>query len=170
MIRKTVHVLAASALIAASLPALADHNPWNDDYREGGYRQGRVVEYRYPVREVVVERPVYVERRVVVERPVYVDRRVVVERPVYVDQPVYVENPQPMYEPPAYGGQVYGQPVYEPAPAQGPFPPGTARKVMGTTAGAVVGAAIGSTIAHGGGRAAAAAVGAVVGGMLGGQF
>jgi hypothetical protein len=160
MIPKTIQMLAAGALLATSLPVLADHRRGDDDdyWERGGYRQGRVVEYRYPVREIVVERPVYVERRVVVERPVYVDR------------PVYVESAAPVYEPPVYGRPVYGHPGYEPQPAHGPFPPGIGRKVAGTTAGAVAGAAIGSTIGRGDGRSAAMAVGAVLGGMLGSQF
>ena len=159
MFTKTIQVLAASALLATSLPALAGKD-WNDDDDgERRYRHKReVVEHHYPVREIVVERPVYVERTVVVERPVYVDR------------PVYVETAPVYYEPSVYGRQAYGRPVYEPAPAQASFPPGIGRKVVATTVGAVAGAAIGNNIGRGNGRTAATAIGAVVGGMLGNQF
>ena len=145
--RNSLRALTAAALIAGSMPALADHDRGDRGYSQR-HEHARSVEYRYPRgREVVVERRV--ERRVV-ERPVYVERR------------VYRAHPAPVYHPP----------VYEPAPVY--YPRGHERdhgpNVLGTAAGAIVGAAIGSQIGHGPNRAASTAVGAVIGGAIGSQF
>jgi len=143
--RKSIYALTAGTLLAASVPAFADHGHWDRDY-EYGHGRAPAIEYRYPSRPVVVERRV--ERRVV-------------ERPVYVGRPVYVERPAPVY-PPVYGpAPVYHPPVY--GPARGP-------NVLGTAAGAIVGAAIGSQVGYGHERAATTAVGAVIGGAIGSQF
>lgn len=158
---KTLNMLAAGALLATSLPALADHGRWDHrDWRDRGR-----VEYRYPARPVVVERPVYVERKVVVERPVYVDR------PVYVEQaPVY--EPQ-VYGPPVYDQQVvYNPPVYG-APAPVAYPAPRRRNepnMVGAAAGAAIGAVLGSQVGDRHSRTATAAIGAAIGGMLGSQF
>lgn len=52
----------------------------------------RVVE-----REVVIEKPIYVEKVVIkeIEKPIYVDKVVTVEveKPIYVEKVVYVETP-----------------------------------------------------------------------------
>ncbi|MGZ8198157.1 MAG: glycine zipper 2TM domain-containing protein, partial [Burkholderiales bacterium] len=140
---KTVYALTAGTLIAASLPALADHGRWDRGYDHRYERAPRVVEYRRPF-------PV-MERRV--------ERRVV-ERRVYVDRPVYVERPAPVYHRAYEPAPAYYPPVYEPAPAHGV-------NVLGTAAGAIVGAAIGSQIGYGHNRAATTAVGAVIGGAIG---
>ncbi len=66
--RKSIYALTAGTLLAASVPAFADHGHWDRDY-EYGHGRAPAIEYRYPARPVVVERRV--ERRVV-ERPVYV--------------------------------------------------------------------------------------------------
>ncbi len=150
--RKMTCKLLAGALLVTSLPALADHGRWERYER----RHPRVVEHRYPVREVIVERPVYVERQVVVERPVYVDR------------PVYVETSPRGYHPP----------VYDPAPVAYPgayprepgYPGHREPNMLGAGVGAAVGAVIGSQLGHGHSRGATTAVGAVIGGVLGSQF
>ena len=108
LVRRTIHALAAGALLAGALPAFADHGRWDRGHQRYGW------EDRRPARTVIVERPVYVERRVVVERPVYVDR------------PVYVERPEPVYGPVYEPAPVYG-PVYEPAPVYEPGPVGYPR-------------------------------------------
>ena len=130
--RKSIYALTAGTLLAASVPAFADHGHWDRDY-EYGHGRAPAIEYRYPARPVVVERRV--ERRVV-------------ERPVYVGRPVYVERPAPVY-PPVYG------------PARGPNVLGTAagaivgaaigsqvgyghERAATTAVGAVIGGAIGS--------------------------
>jgi uncharacterized protein YcfJ len=146
-VRKSIYALAVGSLLAASMPALADHDHWDRD-RGNRYERSRVVERGYPAtREVIVER--HVERRVV-------------KRPVYVERPVYRAYPAP----------VYRQPVYEPAPVYYPQPHERSRapNVLGTAAGAIVGAAIGSQVGHGHNRAATTAVGAVIGGAIGSQF
>jgi hypothetical protein len=150
MVAKTIRVLAASALVVTSLPALAGKY-WDDhDDRGHPYRHEHVVVvHEYPARAIVVERPVYVERTVVVERRVYVER------------PIVLESPVPAYE-------VYGPPVYEPASVRAPS--GITRRVVAASVGAVAGAAIGSSIGRGNGRTAAIAVGAVLGGILGSHY
>lgn len=146
--RKTIYALTAGTMIAASLPAFADHGRWDRGY-EPRREHERVIEHRYPARP-----PMVVERRV--------ERRVV-ERPVYVDRPVYVGSPGPVYPPVYEPAPAYYPPVYEPAPVRGV-------NVLGTAAGAIVGAAIGSQIGYGHDRAATTAVGAVIGGAIGSQF
>jgi Glycine zipper 2TM domain len=149
--RNTIRALAAAALIAGSMPALADHDRWDRRDAERHterHTHSRAADYRYPpAREVVVER--HVERRVV-------------RRPVYDERPVYRARPAPVYHPPAY----------EPAPVYYPRNHERDRglNVLGTAAGAIVGAAIGSQIGHGPNRAATTAVGAVIGGAVGSQF
>ena len=159
---KTLNMLAASALLAASLPALADH-----DRRERGHRdwRDRSFEHRHPARRVIVERPVYVERKVVVERPVYVDR------PVYIEQ-------APVYGPPVYSHPGY-EPVYNPgvysAPAPVAYPAPSRRRydepnMVGVAAGAAIGAVLGSQVGDRRSRGATTAIGAAIGGILGSQF
>jgi hypothetical protein len=147
-VRKTVQIVAASALLAASLPAFADHG---DGRRGRDHWRDRAFEHRHPARHVVVERPVYVQRRVVVERPVYVE-----PAPVYGYGQVY--EPAPVAYP-AYPG--YPEPVYR-----------SHREVnvVGAAAGAAVGAVIGSQVGYGSNRGATAAVGAAIGGLIGSQF
>src|SRR5512146_1658870 len=138
--RKTVLVLSAGTMLAASLPTLADPPRWAPayGYRDRHERAFAVERYRRPVvREVIVARPV------VVRQPVYIERPPVVVR----EQPVYYS------EAPAYGAA----PVYYSTPARDP--------ALGTLGGALVGAAIGSQVGHGDDRTAAIAVGAVLGGM-----
>ena len=148
LVRKTIYAFTAGALLAASAPALADH----DRYR--GYHPQR------HGRAVVVERPVYVERKVVVERPVYVDRPVYVERPAPVYYPEYDRYPayEPAYERPGYG--------YEPVAVGRPH----GGIPVATVAGAAIGAMIGSQVGDRHSRGATAAIGAVIGGVLGSQF
>jgi uncharacterized protein YcfJ len=145
--RKSMCALAAGTLLAASMPALADHDRGSRGQAER-YTHSRSVDYRRPpAREVVVER--HVERRVV-------------RRPVYAERPVYPARRAPVYHPH----------VYEPAPVYYPRGHETVRgpNVLGTAAGAIVGAAIGSQIGQGHNRAATTAVGAVIGGAIGSQF
>ena len=159
----TLKVLAAGALIAASLPALADHGRWDRGHRD--WREHRF-EHRGPPRRVIVERPVYVERQVVVERPVYVDR------PVYVEQ-------APVYGPPVYSHPGY-EPVYQPdvyrspAPVAYPAPVRHSRhnepNMVGAAAGAAIGAVLGSQVGDRRSRGATTAIGAAIGGILGSQF
>lgn len=145
-IRKTTHMLALGALLAASVPALADH-----DRRDRG---GRHVSHK-----VVVKHHPHT-RRVVVERPAYVERRVVVHRPIYVDRP------EPVYQRPYGYESDYGYGHHGPAS----YPGLRELNTMGTAAGAVIGAVIGSQIGRGHSRGATAAVGAVLGGVIGSQF
>ena len=148
-LRTTIRVLAASALLAASLPAFADHNRSDRGYDRWGQRG---FEQRHMSRDIG-RRPVYAQRRVVVERPVYV------ERPIYVEQPVY----GPVYDPVAYPAPVY--------PVQAGYPRGYGEvNVVGAAAGAAIGAVIGSQVGYGHNRGTTAAVGAAIGGLLGSQF
>jgi hypothetical protein len=173
------YFLAAGALLAASFPAFAHHDP-----RHGGPRPGHpvfdrgspprhvVVEHRprhivveqrprhvivqhHPVQHLVVERRrPKTKRHVVVERPVYIERQVVVEQPVYIERrPAVVHAPAPV---------VYGPP---PPPVHG-----VGVNVVGAAAGAAIGAVIGSQIGHGRDRAATTAAGAAIGGVIGSQF
>jgi hypothetical protein len=145
--RKPIHAFAAATLLAASMPALADHDRWSRAHPER-YGHSRSVEYRHPpAREIVVER--HVERRII-------------RRPVRAQSQVYPVHRAPVYHPP----------VYEPAPVYYPgrHEPVGGPNVLGTAAGAIVGAAIGSQIGHGHNRAATTAVGAVIGGAIGSQF
>ena len=150
-LKTTIQVLAASALIAASLPALADHNRSDRGHDRWGHR---AYEQRHVSREIV-QRPIYAPRRAVVERPVYV------ERPIYVEQPVY----GPIYEP----AIAYPGPDYYPAQVAYPRRYGEAN-VIGAAAGAAIGAVIGSQVGYGHNRGATTAVGAAIGGLLGSQF
>ena len=96
MFAKTIQVFAASVLLATSMPVLAGKDWDDDDHRGRRYKHKRVViEHHYPVREIIVEKPVYIERTVVVERPVYVERPVIVERTVHVYARVYVRCGRP---------------------------------------------------------------------------
>jgi hypothetical protein len=156
--KRTIHVLAAGTLLAASLPALAESDRGERDYARR-YEHSRSVDYGYPrTREVVVER--HVERRAV-------------RRPVYAERSVYPAHPAPIYRPRVYErAPVYYPPVYEPAAVR--YPHGHERSrgpnVIGAAAGAIVGAAIGSQVGHGPNQAATAAVGAIIGGAIGSQF
>jgi hypothetical protein len=156
--RRTIHAIAAGALLAASLPALAGNDRAERDYpRRSEY--SRAVDHAYPrAREVVVERRV--ERRVVA-------------RPVHAERSVYPVRPAPVYRPRAYEpNPVYHPSVREPAPVY--YPHGHERSrgpnVIGTAAGAIVGAAIGSQVGHGPNRGATTALGAIIGGAIGSQF
>jgi hypothetical protein len=152
----TVQVLATGALLATSMPTLADHR-W-ENRGHGRYSQPHVIEHRRPVREIVVERPVYIERQVVVERPVYVDRPIYVERtPVYDSGRAVYPADYPHGYPPAS----YPEPVH---------PRHNQPNMVGAATGAVVGAVIGSQIGGRHSRGATGAVGAVIGGMIGSQF
>ena len=46
MVRKTIHALAAGALLASAVPALADQGHWDRDYRHDRYSDHRVVTER----------------------------------------------------------------------------------------------------------------------------
>ena len=152
MTHKYIHVLTTGALLAASVPAFADHGRWQDSRWERGYRQERVV--------IQDRRPA---RRIVVERPVYVDRPTVVEQPVYVDRPVYVEAPAPDYYPPVYGSARVAYPTAG-------YPVRREPNLLGAGIGAAVGAVVGSQVGHGHSQGATTAVGAIIGGVLGSQF
>ncbi len=113
------------------------------EYRHG--EQARYYERRGPVaveRHVTVVRPAYTERHVVVRRPPV--REVIVERPVYVERaPVYHE---PYYDYPAarakvspgvVGGAIVGA-IIGSQVGHGP------NRAATTAAGAVIGGVIGS--------------------------
>ena len=145
---KTFNMLAAGALLATTLPALADHGRWdNRDWRDRAR-----FEHRHA-------------------------RPVVVERPVYVDRPVYVEQ-APVYSPQVYGPPAYEHPVVYDAPVYGaPAPvayPSHRRRhepnLVGVAAGAAIGAVLGSQVGDRHSRGATTAIGAAIGGMLGSQF
>lgn len=147
---KTARFIAAGALLAASVPALADHDSW----QHRGYRYGAP-----PARQVVVERPVYVDR------PVYSDR------PVYGEYPVYGQ-PAPVYDVNHGHHRVYG-PVYEPQPQVAAYPGHPGRRdinMVGAAAGAAIGAVIGMQIGDRHSRGATTMIGAAIGGLLGSQF
>ena len=150
----TVQVLATGALLATSMPTLADHR-W-ENRGHGRYSQPHVIEHRRPVREIVLERPVYIERQVVVERQVYVDRPIYVERaPVYPNRRAAYPADYPHGYPPAsYPG----------------YPRHNQPNMIGAAAGAAVGAVIGSQVGGRHSRGATSAVGAVIGGVIGSQF
>ena len=159
---KTLNMLAAGALLAASGPAFADHDRWERGHRDW---RDRSYEHRHPARRVIVERPVYVERKVVVERPVYVDR------PVYIEQ-------APVYGPPVYSHPGY-EPVYTPGVYGAPAPVAYAApsrhrhnepNMVGVAAGAAIGAVLGSQVGDHHSRGATTAIGAAIGGILGSQF
>ena len=154
--KRTIRVVVAGALIAASVPALANH-----PYRDRGYEYGRAASSTAirSVRSSCNGRFTSSAEWLSIGPCTSIGRS-------YVERPVYVDPPAPVYGPPVYEPA----PVYYPGPTQAAYPPPAQVNVLGTAAGAVVGAVIGSQIGHGSGRGAATAVGAVIGGMLGSQF
>ena len=132
---KVLLILAGGLTVATTTPAFARHD--RDDDRRHSKRHYRVVEIerRYvPVRQVIVQRPVFVRR-------------------VYVEQPVYV-RPEPTY---------YAYPVaYRPAPASVALDVNWGT-VGGTVAGAVIGSRFGKGDGRIATTAVGAVVGGMVG-------
>jgi hypothetical protein len=79
-----------------------------------------VIVYKDVVKEVIIERPVYVEKEVVtvVKRPVFVleEEKIVIKvpTPVYEPEPYTVKQPYPVYVPEPYVVTI-PTPVYEPS-------------------------------------------------------
>jgi hypothetical protein len=147
-LKTTIQVFAASALIAASLPALADHTRSDRGHDRWGHR---AYEQRHVSREVV-------------QRPIYAPRRVVVERPVYVERPCIRRTT--CVRPGLRARDCVSGPDYYPAQVAYPRRYGEAN-VIGAAAGAAIGAVIGSQVGYGHNRGQRQAVGAAIGGLLG---
>ena len=148
--KRTVLTLSAGALIAAAVPAFADHDGWR--HRQGAYE--RVEQYPPAVEYRVVR-----DRTVVAEHPVY-------REPVYAPQGRGYGRPDYRYEQPVYrrGHPVYSEPVYAPAPVYA-----ERDSTLATVGGAAIGAFIGSQVGYGNNPAAIAA-GAILGGIIGSNF
>lgn len=147
---KTSHrvlvMLAASASLAASIPAFADD--WEHERGYGHWHHHDEGHVFYGRPEVVyAPAPVYYGPQVVyVQPPVYYAPQVVYEQPpvAYGPLPVVYSQPQPM-------------PVYR--------SPNT-----GAVGGAIAGAVIGSRFGRGDGRLVSTAVGTFLGAMIGGRM
>ena len=159
--------LSIGALAGATLLAAAP--AWADRYGHDPYGRGRIEHPRaWHGHRPVVLHPVPVSyypapaahyyygppRQVIVERPVYVER--VIERPVYVPAPA----------PGPYGWQGAQGAYGAPPPAAHPGP-GTG---WGTAGGAVAGALLGSRVGKGSGQVAGIALGSVLGAYVGHQL
>jgi len=145
--KRISRVVAAGALLAATVPAFADHDHWNRGYTYGPQ----------PVQQVYSSEaygPAPVYGQVVYPQP----------QPVY-GHPGY---PQPVYGQPVYSGPVYAEPAPVYHGSHHRRRGGT--NVVGAAAGGAIGAVIGSQIGDYRTRPAMTAVGAAVGALLGSQF
>jgi hypothetical protein len=81
--KKALLTLSAGTLLAAALPAFADHDGWRHRHR---------AEQRVVVERPVYRGPVYVPQRVYAPRPAYGYGRPVYSEPLYAPAPVYAER------------------------------------------------------------------------------